>query len=87
MAGADTAAKRNATQARAEEPALLEKITVLAKKGKNTVSLLQGAVRVLYWESILADTVTATVVFTDAGNTLKTTKETRRGTRSTKVLE
>ena len=84
MAGADTAAKRKATQARAEEPALLEKITVLAKKGKNTVSLLQGAVRVLYWESILADTVTATVVFTDAGNTLKTTKETRRGTRSTK---
>ena len=38
MAGADTASKRKATQARAEEPALLEKITVLAKKGKNTVS-------------------------------------------------
>ena len=69
MAGADTAAKRKATQARAAEPALLEKVTVLAKKGKNTVSLLGGTVRVLYWESILGDTVSASVVFTDAGNT------------------
>ena len=68
--------KRNLS--RAAEPALLEKITVLAKKGKNTVSLLGGTVRVLYWESILGDTVSASVVFTDAGNTM-TTKKTGQG--------
>ena len=84
MAGAVTAAKRKATQARAAEPALLEKVTVLAKKSKNTVSLLGGTVRVLYWESILGDTVKASIVFTDAGNTMTANKQTKRGTRKSK---
>ena len=84
MAGAVTAAKRKATQSRAAEPALLDKVTVLAKKSKNTVSLLGGTVRVLYWESILADTVKASVVFTDAGNTMTANKQTKRGTRKSK---
>ena len=57
--------------AKASEPALLQKVTVLAKKSKNTVSLLGGTVRVLYWESILGDTVRASVVFTDAGNSIR----------------
>ena len=60
--------KRNVRPA---EPALLQTVTVLAKKGKNTVSLLGGTVRVLYWESILGDTVRASVVFTDAGNSIR----------------
>ena len=63
---------------KASEPALLQKVTVLAKKSKRTVSLLGGTVRVLYWESILGDTVSASVVFTDAGNTM-TTKKTGQG--------
>ncbi len=76
--------KRNLS--RAAEPALLEKITVLAKKGKNTVSLLGGTVRVLYWESILADTVSASVIFTDAGNTMTTQKKGQgHGKRKRKV--
>ncbi len=84
MAGAATAAKRKATQARAAEPALLEKIAVISNESSDTVSLLQGTVRVLYWESILSDSISAEVVFTDAGNTLKTTKNTRRGRRPTR---
>ena len=73
--------KRNVRPA---APALLQTITVLSKKSKNTVSLLQGTVRVLYWESILADTVMASVVFSDAGNTMATTKQTKRGSKKTK---
>ena len=84
MAGAVTAAKRKATQARASEPAFLEKVSVLAKEGKDSVSLLGGTVRVLYWESILGDTVMASVVFTDAGNTMTSTKQTKRGSRPSK---
>ena len=57
--------------AKASEPALLQKVTVLSKKNKKTVSLLGGTVRVLYWESILGDTVRASVVFTDAGNSIR----------------
>ena len=59
---------------KAAEPALLQKVTVLAKKNKRTVSLLGGTVRVLYWESILGDTVRASVVVTDSGNTLTSQK-------------
>ena len=67
-------------------PSLLQRVDVYsAEKGsKDSVSLINGTVRLLYWESILADTVSASVVFTDAGNTMKSTKSTRRGTRSTK---
>ena len=63
--------KRNVRPA---EPALLQNVTVFAKKSENTVSLLGGTVRVLYWESILGDTVRASVVFTDSGNTLTSQK-------------
>ena len=71
---------------RPDAPSLLQRVDVLSsKKGsKDSVSLINGTVRLLYWESILADTVSASVVFTDAGNTMKTTKQTKRGTRSTK---
>ena len=71
---------------RPEAPSLLQRVDVLSsKKGsKDSVSLVNGTVRLLYWESILADTVSASVVFTDAGNTMKSTKQTKRGTRPTK---
>ena len=55
MAGAATAAKRKATQARAAAPALLQKIDVISNENKtSSVSLVSGTVRVLYWESILS---------------------------------
>ena len=69
---------------KASEPALLQKVTVLAKKSKRTVSLLGGTVRVLYWESILGDTVRASVVFTDAGNTMNITTAKGQGNKGRK---
>ena len=69
---------------KASEPALLQKVTVLAKKSKRTVSLLGGTVRVLYWESILGDTVRASVVFTDAGNTMNKTTAKGQGNKGRK---
>ena len=87
MAGAVTAAKRKATQARAAEPALLQRLDVISNENESSsVSLLGGTVRVLYWESILADTVSASVIFTDAGNTMTTQKKGQgHGKRKKKV--
>jgi len=84
MAGSDTAAKRKKTQAMAATPALLQRLDVFSNQTKDTVSLLGGTVRVLYWESMLADSIRANVTFTDAGNTLKSTKQTKRGRRPSK---
>ena len=85
MAGAETATKRNSIQARAAEPALLQTMNVISNESSSrTVSLINGTVRVLYWESILADTVSASVIFTDAGNTMSSNKQTKRGTKKSK---
>ena len=66
----------NRNAVRPAAPALLKTINVVSNEDKgSTVSLLQGAVRVLYWESILADTVSASVIFTDSGNTMTRTKK------------
>ena len=74
---------RTSSTANAANPSLLKKIDIFSNQTKDSVSVLGGTVRVLYWESILSDSVRASVTFTDAGNTLKTTKNTRRGRRST----
>ena len=84
MAGAKTAARRKKTQALAATPSLLQRMDVFSNQNNDSVSLLGGTVRVLYWESILADSIRASVTFTDAGNTLKSTKQTRRGRRPSK---
>ena len=61
---------------RESAPALLQRVDIICNENKSTsVSVLQGTVRVLYWESILADTVAASIVFTDAGNTMTRTKK------------
>ena len=74
--------KANKIASKSATPALLEKGEVISNKNKNlTVSLIGGTVRVLYYESLLQDTVRASVVFTDAGNTLSTSKINRRGRR------
>ena len=66
----------NRNVVRPAAPALLQTINIASNEDKDsTVSLLQGAVRVLYWESILADTVSASVIFTDSGNTMTRTKK------------
>ena len=67
-------------QVRSSAPALLQQIDVVSNENKNsTVSLITGTVRVLYYESILQDTVRASVVFSDAGNTMTRTVKTGRG--------
>ena len=72
--------KNKKTTVRPSAPALLQTIDVVSKENKNsTVSLLSGAVRVLYYESILQDSVRASVVFTDAGNTMTRTVKTGKG--------
>ena len=67
-------------QVRPSAPALLQTIDVVSNENSSsTVSLISGTVRVLYWESILQDTVRASVVFSDAGNTMTRTVKTGRG--------
>ena len=85
MAGRETAARRKRGQEsqKAALAALLQKIDVFSNQSKDSVSVLGGTTNVMYWESILSDSVRATVTFTDAGNTLRTTKNTRRGRRPT----
>ena len=64
-------------QVRSSAPALLQQIDVVSNENSSsTVSLITGTVRVLYYESILQDTVRASVVFSDAGNTMTRTVKT-----------
>ena len=66
-------------------PSLLQRVEVISTENKSSsVSLVNGTVRLLYWESILADTVSASIIFTDAGNTMTANKKTKRGTRKSK---
>jgi len=74
--------KRREKQAKVRQsgPALLQQIDVVSNENKDsTVSLISGTVRVLYYESILQDTVRASVVFSDAGNTMTRTVKTGKG--------
>ena len=84
MAGAKTAAKRKNIQALAATPSLLQKMDIFSDQSSDSVSVLGGTVRVLYWESMLSDSIRSSVTFTDAGNTLRSTKQTRRGRRPSK---
>ena len=84
MAGAKTAAKRKNIQALAATPSLLQKMDIFSDESSDSVSVLGGTVRVLYWESMLSDSIRSSVTFTDAGNTLRSTKQTRRGKRPSK---
>ena len=74
--------KRREKQAEVRQagPSLLQQIDVVSNENSSsTVSLISGTVRVLYYESILQDTVRASVVFSDAGNTMTRTVKTAKG--------
>ena len=74
--------KRREKQAEVRQsgPSLLQTIDVISNENSSsTVSLISGTVRVLYYESILQDTVRASVVFSDAGNTMTRTVKTGKG--------
>ena len=52
-------------------PTTVEELDIFSNPTQEeSVSLLGGLVRLQYWESIMQDTVRATVVFTDAGNAI-----------------
>ena len=64
-------AETQKVNARGIEPTTVDELTVFANpEQQNDVSLLGGLVRIQYWESIMQDTIRATVVYTDAGNTI-----------------
>ena len=75
MPNAETIKKRVSQReaARNATPSLLEKVDIKSarKRSKDSVSILGGTTRVVYWESILSDCIKASVTFTDAGNTIK----------------
>ena len=48
---------RSSSTANAANPSLLKKIDIFSNQTKDSVSVLGGTVRVLYWESILSDSV------------------------------
>ena len=56
---------------KSSEPAFVSKIDVKSNKdGGKTVSLVGGFVELLYYESILQDSVKMDIVFTDTGNAI-----------------
>ena len=56
---------------RSATPAEVQRVDIEScKDPSKSVSVVGGTVRLQYWESILQDTVRASVIFTDAGNTL-----------------
>ena len=67
-----TSTKVTAAQA---TPASVEKINILSSKtpGKS-VSVVNGLIELRYYESILQDSVMATVNFVDSGNTIEDEK-------------
>ena len=76
--------KNRQPQAMAATPSLLQRLDIFSNQSNESVSVLGGTVRLLYWESILSDSIRASVTFTDAGNTLKSTKQTKRGGKPSK---
>jgi len=52
-------------------PAFIEKIDIFSTKDPNrSVSVVNGTVQVMYYESLLQDTIVATVLFTDTGDAI-----------------
>ena len=76
--------KNRQPQAMAATPSLLQRLDIFSNQSNESVSVLGGTVRLLYWESILSDSIRASVTFTDAGNTLKSTQQTSRGKKPSK---
>ena len=53
------------------EPSFIERLDIVSNKDQSkTVSVTNGTIRLMYYESILQDSVKATVTFTDTGNAI-----------------
>jgi len=52
-------------------PAFIERLDIFSNKDQSkTVSILNGTVQLMYYESLLQDSVMATVSFTDSGSAI-----------------
>jgi len=70
MAGQGTKTKKSHLSGKTSEPAFIKKLDIASNKSATDASIVGGTVRLQYWESILQDSIRASVVFTDTGNTL-----------------
>ena len=61
----------NQITTKSAEPSNIKRIDIISNKDGQSVSVVGGTIRLLYYESILQDSIRATVVFADAGNTIK----------------
>ena len=76
MAGQGNKKRKPHLSARASEPAFIKKLDIQSNnEDKTDASIVGGTVRLQYWESILQDSIRASVVFTDTGNTLPKKKK------------
>ena len=61
----------NPITSKSAQPSYIEKFDIVSNKSQGkTVSVVNGAVRLMYYESILQDTVRITYTFADSGNTI-----------------
>ena len=70
MAGQGNKTKKSHLSGKTSEPAFIKKLDIVSNKSSTDASIVGGTVRLQYWDSILQDSVRASVVFTDTGNTL-----------------
>ena len=70
MAGQGNKTKKSHLSGKTSEPAFIKKLDIASNKSATDASIVGGTVRLQYWESILQDSIRASVVFTDTGNTL-----------------
>ena len=70
MAGQGTKTKKSHLSGKTSEPAFIKKLDIASNKSSTDASIVGGTVRLQYWESILQDSIRASVIFTDTGNTL-----------------
>ena len=56
------------TQSRIANPAFIEQVDIISNKpSRNTVSILGGIISFVYYESMLSDSLRATITFADTG--------------------
>ena len=70
MAGQGNKKRKPHLSGKTSEPAFIRKLDIVSNKSSTDASIVGGTVRLQYWESILQDSIRASVVFTDTGNTL-----------------
>ena len=60
----------NQVTSSASVPAFITKADITSNQGGKTAGLVNGVVRLQYFESILQDTIKATVIYADSGDSV-----------------